>query len=165
MYYKYFINLTTGIEGFEDFPLNFFEIGFTRIQSTHCERLLFEKLLDSLSTDFLMHLALGYTCIVVDYGARSNQSKAIRIGLEWIRYYLTRNWLKQDYSPIVNQRNVSKMFSDHTLKISKKSRNRIIFFTKFLKTNKINLIGLTKSTINDSRNEYYTSTLFKNLPI
>ena len=158
---KYYINLTTGIEIINDLPIKLSETSFVRIQSSHCEKLAFEDLLNSLDADLLIHLALGYTCIVIDYGARSHTSKAVRIGLEWIRYYLHKVWLNSDYKPKINQNNLQKLFYNESDKISKKTRTKIKYFRKFLMTDEIKLMGLTKATYNDGESDYFVDILKK----
>lgn len=159
MIYKYYLNLTTGIEALFDLPIPKSELSFTRIQSTHCERLLLEEILLSLDSNLLMNLALGNICIIVDYGAKSHTTKSIRIGLEWIRFYLNKIWLSKEYTPVINQKNVLELFEDHSKKISRKTKQKILFFKKFLFANKINLIGLSKSTQNDSNTEFYNGII------
>lgn len=163
MKHKYYINLTTGIEALNDIPLINTEIGFTRIQSTHCERLLLEDILISLSSDLLFHLALGTTCIIIDYGARTHSSKATRTGLEWVRFSLNKLWFDNDYYPMINQKDVSLLFNQKFKALSKQTKNRIKFYRKFLRTNRINLIGLSKLTLNDSKELFYLNLIKENM--
>lgn len=157
---KYFINLSTGIEAIAEMEfLQNTDIHFVRIQSSHCEAGAFEDILINLDANFLMYLALGYTCIVIDYGARSYTSKAIRIGLEWIRYYLNIVWFNRRIKPIINNKDVTEYFYENYIMVSKKTRARIRYFRKFLQTDRINLIGMSKSTIRDGDINFYLSTL------
>lgn len=157
---KYFINLSTGIEGIADMPfLQNDNVSFIRIQSSHCEAAAFEDILLGLDSNFLMYLALGYTCVVVDYGARSNTSKAVRIGLEWIRYFLNIIWFNKRIKPIINQKDVTEFFYENYIKVTNKTRSRFRYYRKFLKTNKINLIGLNKSTERDGYFDDYIKIL------
>ncbi len=135
------------------------DISFIRIQSSHCEASAFEDLLLGLDSNFLMYLALGYTCVVVDYGARSHTSKAVRIGLEWIRYFLNIIWFNKRIKPIINQKDVSEFFYENYIKISNKTRSRFRYYRKFLKTNKIRLIGLNKSTDRDGYFDDYINII------
>ncbi len=147
---KYFINLSTGIEAIADMPfLQGGEISFIRIQSSHCEAAAFEDILLGLDSNFLMYLAMGYTCIVVDYGARSHTSKAVRIGLEWIRYFLNIVWFKKKIKPIINQKDVTDFFYENYIKVTNKTRSKFRYYRKYLQTDKIRLIGFNKSTERD----------------
>jgi hypothetical protein len=163
MNYKFYINLTTGIEGLIDLPLNPQEISFTRIQSTHCERMKLEQILDTLSSDLLLNLAIGTTCIVIDYGAKSHTSKVTRTALEWIRYYLTREWLNKEFVPFINQKNLTEIFEKNYQEISKSTKKKIAYFEKYVSTNKIRLIGFSKSTLNDSNLEFYKQIINEKL--
>lgn len=69
---KIFINLTNGIEAIPELAIS--DISFIRIQSCHCERQKFELIIDNLDYNFLMYLALGYECIVYDFGVNSDVS-------------------------------------------------------------------------------------------
>jgi hypothetical protein len=160
---KYYINLTTGLEILNDLPVHLNELNFIRIQSSHCERGAFEDLLNSLDADFLIHLAMGYTCIVVDYGARSNTSKATRIGLEWIRYYLNKIWLDCDYKAIINLNDATEFFYNASNKISKKTRNKIKYYRKFLMTDQIKLVGYSKATYNDGTDKFFVDLVKKHI--
>jgi len=161
---KYFINLSTGIEAIAEMPfLQHTDISFVRIQSSHCEAAAFEDILLGLDANFLMYLALGYTCIVIDYGARSHTSKAVRIGLEWIRYFLNIVWLNKRIKPIINQKDVSEFFYENYIKVSKKTRSKFRYYRKYLQTNQIRLIGLTKSTEYDGYFDNYIHILKENL--
>ncbi len=160
--YKYFINLTTGIEAFQDLPLVVDEVSFIRIQSSHIERSAFDDLLYILDDNLLIHLALGYTCVIIDYGARSNTSKVTRIGLEWIRFYLNRVWFNKFSDAFINNMNITERFTDISFTIEPKTRKRISYFRKFLKTDKLKLIGLSKATFNDGKNKYF-ETIMKEL--
>lgn len=157
---KYFINLTTGIEALED--LHFFDkkdLSFVRIQSSHCEASAYEEILLGLDANFLMYLALGYTCVVVDYGAQSHTSKASRLGMEWIRFFLNRLWLNKRVRPKVHQVELQEIFYEQYTLVSKKTKNRLKYFRKFINTDSIRLISLTKSTMIDGHNDKYISIL------
>ena len=79
---KYFLNLTNGIEALKFFKIPYNEINFIRIQSSHLESGAFEKILLTLDSNFLMWLAMGFECIVYDFGAKSEKTKALYYGLE-----------------------------------------------------------------------------------
>lgn len=159
---KYFINLSTGIEAIEDMPfLQNGDISFIRIQSSHCEAAAFEDILLGLDANLLMHLALGFTCVVIDYGARSHTSKAVRIGLEWIRYFLNINWFNRRIKPVVNQKDVTEFFYENYIKVTNKTRSRFRYYRKYLQTNQIRLIGMNKSTEKDGFMEDYIRILNK----
>lgn len=163
MYKKLFVNLTNGIEAIERYNLKLEDISFVRIQSTHCENAAFDKMLLTLDSNFLMSLALGFDCVVYDFGAKSETSKAVYYGLEWIRYFLSKRWLGVEHIPFVKGKNVTRQFQEHYKKINKKTKQQIDYYKKFLLTNELHLSAVTGSTQNDNQPEFYANILKKML--
>ena len=103
---RHYCNLTNGVEAVA--PLMWScgvpreSLRFTRLQSSHCENRDYMGVLSALDHDLLLHLALGYTCRVYDFGSRRKRwpgqglelmvPSAIWWGLEVARYALTRLW-------------------------------------------------------------------------
>jgi len=156
---KIFINLTSGIEAIEKYNLPKDSVSFIRIQSSHCESHKWELILDQLDNNFLMFAALGYECIVYDFGAHTQDSKAIYIGLEWIKFYLNLRWLSKDYHPIVKNKDLFDQFIDVSKKINKKSRWRIDYFKHFLATDEIRIKGISRQTEHDNDYQYFRQIL------
>ncbi|MDX9791516.1 MAG: hypothetical protein RBT61_11855, partial [Candidatus Kapabacteria bacterium] len=89
---KIFINLTNGIEALDKYNLDIEKVNFIRIQSSHFEAHKYDDIILDLDHNFLMSLALGFKCIIYDFGARADSSKAIRLGIPWIKFVLTKRW-------------------------------------------------------------------------
>jgi hypothetical protein len=152
---KYFINLTNGIEAIREYNLEISDISFIRIQSSHFEAHKFDDVLLELDHNLLMHLALGYNCIIYDYGARSETAKALRIGLEWIKFVLSRRWLGVEYIPVIKYKIVTNYFEEQYKIISNRSRRKIDYYKKYMNCSEINITGIQRSTIMDNKPEYY----------
>lgn len=160
---KVFINLTNGIEAIEEYNLDINSVHFLRIQSSHVEEHKWELILNQLDHNFIISLALGYNCVVYDYGAQCDFSKAIYFGLEWVRYFLNRRWFNQIIRPKIKDKFVDEYFEAEYGKISKKTKKRIDYYKSYLITDNIYLEGITKSTNNDNNIEYYRSIISRNI--
>lgn len=158
----HYINLTNGIEAIPTLPSN--DYRFIRIQSTVCEQHLWDKLLLELSDDLLMNLALGYECIIYDYGAGKPVPKAVYQGLEFIRYVLHRRWLKMEYQPVIQRNkhteiNCWREFDHYYRNLSKKAKKKIDYFLPYLNTDEIQLSSVTDRTEHDGDKVYYNQIL------
>lgn len=156
---KIFINLTNGIESLEQFNFKIADVSFIRIQSCHCESHKFDKILQELDNNFLMHLAMGYECIVYDYGSNSEKSKAVNAGCEWIKFVLNQRWLDKDYIPTIKNQNLSQYYLGFYNKLDKKTKKRIDYFKKFVNTFEINLKSVSSQTNNDGNISFYTEII------
>jgi hypothetical protein len=152
---KIFLNLTNGIEALEKFNLNIDDVNFIRIQSTHIENAAFDKLLLTLDSNFLMSLALGYDCLIYDFGANNSTSKAVYYGLEWIKYVLNIRWFDRLETPYIKEKNVAKQFAEHYKKLDKKTKKQLDYYRKFLLTDKLKLRAITEATKNDNQPNYF----------
>ena len=83
---KIYINLTNGIEGIEIY--NITDYSFIRIQSSHLENKRYDLMINSLSDDLLMNLAIGNNCTIIDFGANKTVSRACWQGVEFIKFIL-----------------------------------------------------------------------------
>jgi hypothetical protein len=94
---EYFINLTAGLEHAKSFYI--YPLNYIRIQSTQLERKHLEHLLKDLDNNFLMKLAIGKECVVLDFTSRkkkNNTSRACWQGIPWIKYCLSRLWFEKE---------------------------------------------------------------------
>lgn len=154
-----FINLTAGLEHLKilyPIPLN-----FLRVQSTHLEQKHLEHVLRDLDNNFLMKLAIGRECIVLDYTSRkkkNNASRACWQGLSWIRYVVNRIWFNRH---ITCDYGMHLCFSNHFLKLSATTRKKIKYFKKFVMVDDINLRYICGPTKHDSDFEYYIGLVKK----
>ncbi len=158
---KIFLNLTNGIEAIEKYNLNIEDMNFIRIQSTHCEHPDFERILFELDHNFLMWLALGYECVVYDFGAKSKTSKAVYHGLEWVKYVLNRRWFNLEITPFVRSKNVTSSFERYYYQLSRTIKRKIDYYKKFLLIDKLRLSAVTTATNNDNKPDYYLNILNK----
>lgn len=163
---EFFINLTAGLEylTFENYLL---WLGrkpqFIRIQSTQFERKLLEKALQDLDNNFLMKLAIGKTCVVLDCTSRKlkgNVSRACWQGLEWIRYCLERIWFKRK---IKCDMGMHVHFEREFNKLSKFTLKKLKYYRKFLKCDEVSLEYLCEPTIHDGDDEFYKKIVYKYL--
>jgi hypothetical protein len=152
---RIFINLTSGIEALPKFGMNLNDVSFIRIQSSHCESHRWEDILSELDNNFLMHLAMGYECIVYDFGSHTNSSKALYIGMEWVKYFLTRRWFHKDYKPIVKNKDISNYFEAEYEKIPRRIKRKIDYFSSFLFTDELRIVTRSTVTYNDNNKSYH----------
>lgn len=106
-----------------------------------------------------MNLALGNECVVYDYGANKPVSRALFQGIEWIRFVLNKRWLDKTIIPFVRGHNVEKYFEDQYQKLDKKTKLKIDYFKKFLKTDVVHLRYVSRSTANDGNHKFYREIL------
>ena len=159
---KMFINLTNGIEYLKgnDIPS---DVSFIRIQSTHCEQKHWDSVFEDLDNNFLMNLALGNECTVIDYGSRSDSgmSKAMSHGIPLIEYVLNRLWFDKDTIPFVKVMNVHDYFNSvfDDLMLIRPLKAKLTYFKKFLKTDKLNIIVQSQKTTMDGKYDDYAIIL------
>jgi hypothetical protein len=155
---KYYLNLTNGIEFLAKYPTlaQNFDIGFIRIQSSLCEAKKWQKIIDDLDYGFLMDLALGRPCVVVDYSQRKAVSRALFQGLEWIKYVLNREWFGIEYPSFVKRHNCTKYFSGLFKRLKKQ---KIRHVKKFLIATELLLESFSQSTKKDGEQAFYKNVL------
>lgn len=156
---KIFINLTNGIEAIAKYNLLIDDIDFIRIQSSHCESHQFEKILNEIDHNFLMSLALGYNCIVYDFGANSDIPKAIYMGLSWLDYVLNLRWFNSDKIIRCKGNIMNEFFARHYHNLPQTSLKRIDYYKRFLLTNSIKITAVAGSTFMDNKWDYYTEII------
>lgn len=156
---KIFINLTNGIEAIDKYNLNIEDVSYIRLLSCHCERSNFIDILDDLDNNFYMYLALGYNCIVYDFSANSENSKAMYIGLYWVEYVLRRRWFGETVSPQIKGWDVSERFDMFYKKIDRKLRRKLDYFKKYLNCSSISIQTICSETANDNKADYYVELL------
>ena len=86
---RWFVNLTSGIDGISKCALESYE--YVRIKSTMAYLGDWNEIIRMLDYNFLMRLAQGDRCTVIDASGRE-MSDAMRVALPWIRYVLNRCW-------------------------------------------------------------------------
>ena len=100
---RHFINLKNGVEAIPTLrAVGIDDYAFVRIQSTLCEVGDMEKMLLELDANLLVSLALGYSCVVYDFGSRDKKRgvpRALWYGLEFTRFALNRYWFDGEDVP------------------------------------------------------------------
>ena len=164
---KYYLNLTNGIEAFEHMSECLFNCGYIRIQSTMCEQKNWNRIIQELDYDFLLNLAIGNRCIVVDYGANKPIPRALYQGVEFIRYTLNRRWFNIDTNVVIKRsvtshgNNSTNYFQSEYNRLDDRTKKKLDYFKTFLnKENILNLDIISDSTNNDGNKEYYKDILY-----
>ena len=163
---KHFVNLKNGIEAVPELRGLDLEVNFLRVQSTLCEVGDMEKVILELDASFLLAAALGYSCLVYDYGSRDKKRgtpRAIWYGLEFIRYALNKTWFgKSDRLPILRGKQVESLFSGKLSSMSKSTKKKLKYYRKFLPPEvlaldnpAVRLVGVFKVTKHDDDEKFY----------
>lgn len=162
---KIFLNLTNGIERLNSEFINYDELSFIRIQSTHLEQKNYENIFLTLDSNFLMHLAMGFKCVVYDYGSRRSDgvSRSCWQGLELIRYACNKYWF--DLIQITEEEFVKKQYNnfEHCYRNCKSIQRKLEYFKNFtnpeLKESGIKLEWISEKTDNDGNMSYYQNVI------
>jgi len=178
---KHFINLTNGIEFISELQeKGITDINFIRIESTTLERKDFIKLLNSLDSNLLMYLALGYKCYFYDAGTNRNFSKTCYLGVPLINYILSRRWtgnvpIAYRYSRSGKERITDVagrsdwiynfLFTfEQSDKAKRSMKRKIDYYKRYITNGKIGeLIPISHSTSNDGNYAYYAKVVNENL--
>ena len=177
---KHFINLTNGLEIINNSSLDIDKLNYMYIASTTLERNDYIKLLTDLDHNFLFNLAIGNEVIFYDFGTNRKNSKTCYLGINFIRYALTRFWLETDNKSLCfrNTRNTNdkikeeKRFNELYLDlfVNNMDKNKVFLKTKlkkyknkFLLTEKINLDFISNSTKHDGDYDYYKNIISKKI--
>jgi hypothetical protein len=131
--------------------------GVIRLQSTWCEQKRWAEILDAFSDDILFHLAIGNRCVVIDYGANKEVSRAIWQGLELIKFVISRVWVSEDYKPQGRAASAYSYFSEVYTNLPASTITRLKYFRKFVNVedfNVDNLVGQSHRTDRDGDYDY-----------
>jgi len=148
----HFINLTNGIEPLVALDLH--PVAFIRIQSTVCEQKAWDRLILDLDNNFLLHLALGFDCHVWDCSVHNRPARAIRQGLELVRFLVERIWFDRDYHAPQGQSNYFR-----TIRLGSPAKNKLRYFRRFLVGDRIRLAAHCWVTKHDGDYEFYAKLL------
>jgi hypothetical protein len=166
----HFVNLKNGIEALpmieEEFCNNEKrDVHFLRIQSTLCERGDVEKIMKELDANFLINLALGNTCVVYDYGSRSEDGcpRAFWYGLEFIKYCVKYEWFGDGGECVLRGKKCTQELEMKRTFFDKSTKRKIRYYRQFVKdgsdSDSIKLIGAYKHTSYDGNAEFYQDRL------
>jgi hypothetical protein len=101
---RHHLNLTNGLEAAPALVAVGGSLAFLRLQSTTIEHEDWGALLGAeVSDDILMHLALGWRCVIHDRGTRRPLSKTIYFAVPLVRYVLNRRWYGLAPSEVILQ--------------------------------------------------------------
>ena len=150
---KFFLNLTNGIEKFEEFYD--LDLSFIRIQSTICEQKDWNRVIMDLDNNFLLHVALGFDCIIYDYTHHGKESRACWQGVEFVKYCLNRIW----FGRMQTSSNFSTYFNEQFCKLTKSVRKKLKYYRKFLLTDEIKIECICEKTNLDGKYEEYRKIL------
>ena len=174
----FYVNMTDGLEFIpiaEKLNIPLEQIHFSSIQSTHLEQKTFDPMLNRLGADFLMNLALGKTCIVVDFGTDKTISRAIYQGIPFIKYCLEKAWF--GYTPkkvfiqareyTATPQDVTELYAKWYHQLNRRTKSYLKKFKRYalLKcpNNQINLEGISNKTQHDGDLQYYEDIVEKYL--
>lgn len=159
---KIWLNLTNGLELAPHLATNYIPFDVCRFRSCSFERGYWGAAIDSMSDDMLMRLALGQRQVIVDFGANKMCSRAMRQGIPIAVRMLSNAWgLDMDEHMWMFDKNGKAMqcdddFTRYAMRLDKKQRRRLEYFSKYLKTDTINITMLCSSTVHDGDYDYYT---------
>ena len=161
----YYLNLTNGLERLDRGPADQHQWRFLRLQSTWCEQKLWEDIIwSSVSDDLLFNLAVGNLCIVVDYGARKQEPRAVWQGLEWVKFVLHMRWYGVRYEPTGRCETAGKYFYDQYCRMGPRTAAKLDYFKPFLYGyDVIRLAALRESTMHDGDKDYYANLVKETL--
>lgn len=152
----------------------FDQVSFVRIQSTTIERKNWVKLFSDLDHNFLLNLALGEVCVLIDGGANKKYSKTLYYGVPLITYVLNRLWynienpyrfcrgdiqkkifdVKDYYNHVYEE-----LFKFNSTKEKERIKEKLRYYTKFLDGNEVLLAPMGFSTCHDGDFRYYRDIL------
>ena len=153
--------------------INFEDISFVRIQSSHCEKGDHVSILSNLDCNFMMSLALGHVNIMYDFGSRGTGSlmesdtrdgipRAMWWGTELIRHTLETVWdlpMRSTDKRMVKGYNMAKEFNERLQTLPKSVKKRIKYFRPYVQTNQLHWYNVYCKTIHDGEKEWYARTL------
>lgn len=167
---KHYLNLTNGLEALATLPEGE-PWSFMRLQSTTLERRQWARLFGSdLDHDLLMHLALGWECVLHDRGTLRPRSKTIYLGVPLVRYVLGRRWygLDPDVVPGGGPRsadplNIAPYCREVYAEIFERNLNaekgrvrvRLDYYRRFASCGEVRLVGSSGSTARDGDYAFY----------
>lgn len=175
---RHYVNLTNGVEALAGLRAAGAAWSFMRLQSTTIERQDWTKLfMCDVSDDLLMHLALGWRCVVHDRGTRRPLSKTVYYGLPLIKYVLDRRWYGIDPDEVINRgrrggagMNVVNQYREifaglfvHSSRETGPVKRRVDYFKRYLAPGSgaagVVLEGACESTEHDGDYAFYAATV------
>lgn len=147
-----FLNLSNGIEWLRGSRLT---PHLVRIQSTACEQKRWSRIIEDLSDDFLMYLARGEPCVVVDYSSKERPPRALWQGLPWVAYAATRRWFGHDCKVLVKMHEVRRYFAEQYTLLTPRAKAKLDYAGRFRVGDAVSLVGRWNSTTHDGDDEFH----------
>ncbi len=154
-----FINLSNGIQAIKDYQLENYR--FIRLQSTACEQKRWGYIIENISDEFLLRLALGEKCTIFDYSNKRQIPRSIWQGLEWVKFALCFNWFCEIYQPIGRVSSSQNYFLSQYQRLPRRITTKLRYYRKYLKTQKLYVYAVTTKTSNDGNYIFYSKCLTK----
>jgi len=151
---KIYVNLTCGLEAYEELVKRGYDPHYLYMQSSLLERKKFKKFYEGIDADLLMNLALGHYCVIYDFSAKKKMSRALKQGVGFLRYCIDRNWFGRD--EILFDKGMETYFRQVYNGFDKKDRKKLKYFRRFVNCEDIRLACVCSRTDHDSDWEYYT---------
>lgn len=154
-----YANLSNGVLALPRGNMGDPRVRFLRVQSTACEQKRWGPILQDLDTDFLVSLAMGVECHVIDYGSRRPVPRAIWQGFAFIEYVLERIWFNRIRPTVVDgmagKADVTDYFEEQFNKLPRTVIKRLKWFRRWLNTNQISITYHSEYTYLDGQYEHF----------
>lgn len=178
---RHYVNLSNGLEALPGLVASGESWGVMRLRSTTVERKDWVALLlTDVSDDLLLHLALGWRCVLHDRGTNRPMSKTCYYAVPLVRYLLDRRWYGAEPTEVwkVGRRggpgcNVvtqfAKIYHDlfaHASADGGRVKRRIEYFRRYLRPGATGVLLETacQSTSRDGDRDYHAHLARISLP-
>ena len=159
---RHYVNLTNGLEDLADLLAAPTGWSFSRLRSTTIEREKWDVFVGEVPDDMLMHLALGWRCVVHDRGALRPLSKTLFFGVPLVRYVLDRTWtgVTPEQVPLVGPRGgpapdgAARMDAIYR-GLSHDTIARVRYYARYWTGGPADLVGYGSATEHDGNVVYY----------
>jgi hypothetical protein len=108
------------------------DVRIMRLPSSWCERKMWTELVQGSSDEFLLNLAVGNTCWVLDCGAHHAVPRACWQGVEWLRFALTEAITGNTAElPIGRAHQCGAMFYQAYRDLPKSAKKKLKYYAQF----------------------------------
>lgn len=149
----HYLNLTNGLEWLLYLAYLIDSFRVIRIQSSWCEQKHFIKLINDIDHDLLFNLAIGNYCIIYDFSAKKQMSKALSQGVSFLRYCIERNWFNRD--EIKFSKGMEVHFRQVYNGFNRSDKKKLRYYRRFLMCEDINLACVCANTDHDNDWKFY----------
>ena len=159
---RHYVNLTNGLEDLADLLVTPATWSFSRLRRTTIEREKWDAFLGEVPDDMIMHLALGWRCVVHDRGTLRPLSKTLFFGVPLIRYALDRTWtgVVPEQVPLVGPRrgpapDGAARFDAVYRGLRHDTLGRVRYYARYWTGGPADLVGAGSATEHDGDVAYY----------